>query len=96
MSTIGVLQCLTMPQSNIAYSVHSVFQFMYASRTTHVLATKRIFRKLQCTLDHGLLFRPYVDASVIIAYSYANWASCKDTCCLTTSHAVYFGLNLIV
>ena len=47
-------------------------------------------------MDHGLLLRPSANASIIIAYSDADWASYKDTFRSTTGYAVYFGPNLIV
>lgn len=68
---------------------------MHAPRTTHLHAVKRIFRYLQGTLDHGLLLRPSATSTIIVAYSDADWAGCKDSCRSTTGYAVYFGPNLI-
>ena len=60
---------------------------------SHVV--KHIFKYLQGRVDRGLLLHSSIDSSITIAYSDADWASCKDTCCSTTGYTVYFGLNVI-
>ena len=72
---------------DIAYAVHVVSQFMHA--------VKRIFRYLQGTLTHGLFLRPSTSPSIVIAYSDADWAGCKDSCRSTTGYAIYLGPNMI-
>ena len=84
-----------MTRPDIAYSVHAVFQFMYAPLTTNLFAVKRIFRYLHGTMVHGLFLCPFADASIIVAYFDADWASCKDTYWSTSGYAVYFRPNLI-
>ena len=88
---VGALQYLTMTRPDIAYSVHVVFQFMNAPCTTHLHTVKRIFRYLQ----GGLQLRPASSPSVIVAYSDADWAGCKDSCRSTTGYPVFFGSRLI-
>ena len=84
-----------MTKPDTAYAVHVVSQFMHAPRTTHLHAIKRIFRYLQGTLGHGLQVRPASTPSVIVAYSDADWAGCKDSFRSSTGYAVFFGPNLI-
>ena len=84
-----------MTRPDIAYAIHIVYQFVHASCTTHLSAVKRIFRYLQGTLHDGVVLRPAVTSSVIVTYSDADWAGCKDTCRSTTGYAVFFGPNLI-
>ena len=91
----GILQYLTMTRPDIANAIHVVFQFMHAPHTTHLHVVKRIFTYLQGTQDHSLLLRPSTSPSLIVTYSNADWAGCKNSCCSTTSYAVYFEPNLI-
>ena len=92
---VGALQYLTMTTPDIAYAVHVVFQYLHAFRTTHLHAIKRTFRYLQGTLHHSLHLRPAATPSIIVAYSDADLASCKDSCHSTTGYAVLFNPNLI-
>jgi len=78
-----------MIRPDIAYAVHVVSQFMHAPRTTHLHAVKRIFRYLQGTLEHGLWFRPMFCPTLVVAYSDADWASCKEFCRSMTGYAVF-------
>ena len=65
----------------------------------HVLliffAKKRILRYLQGILTNGLHIRPAASLPLLIAYSDADWAGCKDICRSTTGYVVSFGPNLI-
>ena len=94
-SMVGALQYLTMTRPDIAYALHVVSQFMHAPRTIHLLAAKRILRYLQGTLDHGILLRSAAVPSLVVAYSDAEWAGCRDSYRSTTGYAVFFGPNLI-
>ena len=92
---VGALQYFSMTRLDIAYAVHVVFQYMHAPYTTHLHAIKRIFRYFQGTLTFGLQLRPASTPSVIVAYSNADQAGCKDTCRSMTGYAVFFGPNLL-
>jgi len=63
---------------------------MHTPRATHMHAVKRIFRYLQGTLDYGLQLCPAISPMLIVAYSYADWAGCKDSCRSTTDYMVFF------
>ena len=92
---VGTLQYLTMTRPDFTLAVHVVSQFMHALHTTHMHAVKRIFRYSQETSTYGLQLCPAASISLIIAYSNANQADCKDTCRSTISYAIFFGPNLI-
>ena len=92
---VGTLQYLTMTRPDIAYSVHVVTQFTHFPCTTHLHAAERILRYLQGTLSFGLQLRPPSFHLVIVAYSDADWAGCKDSCRSTKDYVVFFGPNLI-
>lgn len=68
---------------------------MHAPRTTHLHVVKRIFRYLQGTTDHGIHLRSSKVPSLVVAYSDADWAGCKDSSRSTTGYVVFFGPNLI-
>ena len=94
-SMVGALQYLTMTRPDIAYDVHMVSQFMHAPRTSHLHAVKRIFRYLQGTPDLGLFLHATGTPTIVVAYSDADWAGCRDNRRFTTSYAVFLGKNLI-
>ncbi|CAH9139087.1 unnamed protein product [Cuscuta epithymum] len=94
-SMVGALQYLTMTRPDITFAVHLVSQFMHAPRTPHLLAVKRIFRYLQGSISHGLLFRPSTTTPTIQAYSDADWAGCPDSSRSTSGFAIFLGPNLV-
>jgi hypothetical protein len=58
------------------------------------MATKRILRYLQGTLDLGLLHR-HASTSDLIVYTDADWAGCPDTRRSTSGYAVFLVDNLV-
>ena len=66
---------------------------MHAPRNLH--AVKRIFRYLQGTFTFGLFLHSISSPTVVIAYSYANWVGCPDTCRYAIGYIVFLGKNLI-
>ena len=68
---------------------------MHVPRTTHLHAVKRSFCYLQGTLEHGLWFRPTSTPTLVVAYSDADWACCKDTCFSTAGYAIFLSPNVI-
>jgi len=68
---------------------------MHAPCTAHLDVVKRIFMYLQGALHDGLYHRPIASLSLLVAYSDANWAGCKDKCRSTIGYVVFFGPNLI-
>ena len=75
---VGALQYLTMTSPDIVFAVHVVFQFMHASRTSHLYVVKHIFTYLQGTLDPGLWFHPTSSPTLIVAYFDADLTGGKD------------------
>ncbi|CAH9075059.1 unnamed protein product [Cuscuta europaea] len=92
---VDALQYLTLTRPGITYAVNLISQFMHASRTTNLLAVKRIFKYLQSTLDHDMWLKLMPKATCIVAYSHADWAGCSDNSHLTTSFVVFLGPNLV-
>jgi len=80
---------LTVTHFDIACAVHIVFQFLHATCIIHLHAVKRIFKYLQGTKDHGLLFRPSRSPSIVVAYSVDDYASYKDFCRSTVGYEVH-------
>jgi hypothetical protein len=58
------------------------------------MATKRILRYLQGTLNLGLLHRR-ASTSDLIIYTDADWAGCPDTRRSTSGYAVFLVDNLV-
>jgi len=91
-SIVGMLQYLTMTHPKVAYVVHVVSQLMHAPHGAHLSTVKRIFKYLQGTLANGIHIKPATSLSLIVAYSDANSAGCKDICQIATGYA----MNLIL
>lgn len=76
---VGSLQYLTLTRPDISYAVQHVAQFMSISRTSHMLAVKRILRCLKGSLEFGLNFRPAFTPYRLSAFSNADWVGCPDS-----------------
>ena len=62
---VGALKYITMTRPNIAHAAHVVSQFIHVPRTSHLTAIERIFKNLQGTTNHGLLFE--ADCCIVLA-----------------------------
>jgi hypothetical protein len=71
-----------------------VARFQVASKESHVLAVKRIFRYLKGTKEFGLWYPKGKDLS-LIAYTYADWAGCIDDRRSTSGAKFYLGECLV-
>jgi hypothetical protein len=76
-SMIGNLLYVTASRPYVMQVVGHVARFQEASKESHVLAVKRIFRYLKGTKEFGLWHPKGKDLS-LIAYTDADWASCID------------------
>ena len=52
---------------------------MHASRTSHLNVVKRIFKYLQGTIDHGLLFKANGRLDLMVASFDVDWVGYRDT-----------------
>ncbi|XP_034591722.1 uncharacterized mitochondrial protein AtMg00810-like [Setaria viridis] len=87
------LQYLTMTQPDLAYAVQQVCLFMHDSCKPHMALIKRILRYVKGTLSSELhIGIGHVQS--LTAYSDADWASCPDSRCSTSSFCIYLGDNL--
>ncbi|CAL1375374.1 unnamed protein product [Linum trigynum] len=93
-SIVGSLIYLTHTRPDISYPVQIVSQFMSAPRKPHWLAVQRILRYLRGTQEVGLLF-PTGGASILEAYSDADYAGCQDTRRSTSGWCVKIGNSFI-
>ena len=80
---------------DIAYIMHVVFQFMHASRITHLHAVKRNFRYLWGIADHGLFFKHNSKMDLLVAFCDVDWVGCPDSCRSTFGFLVFLGSNLV-
>ena len=78
----------------MSYAVNRVCQFLHAPCDTHWAAVKHILRYVKLTGNHGLNIRPN-SASLLSAFSDADWAGNPDDRRSTGGHAIFFGGNLI-
>ncbi|GAB2267282.1 hypothetical protein Dimus_038662 [Dionaea muscipula] len=76
-SLVGCLQYLTFTRPDISYSVNSVCQFLQHPTNQHLIATKRILKYVQGTVDVGIVLqhaRFTSDGLYIRAFCDADWA----------------------
>ena len=73
---IGSLLYLTASRPNIMYSVCLCSRFQACPKESRLIAVKRIFRYLKCTIDIGLRY-PKCDNFELICYSDADFGGCK-------------------
>jgi hypothetical protein len=76
-SMIGILLYVTTSRPNKMQAVGQVARFQEASKESHVLAVKRIFRYLNGTEEFGLWYPRGKDLS-LIAYTDEDCAGCID------------------
>jgi hypothetical protein len=93
-SMIGSLLYVTTSRSDVMQTVGQVARFQVATKESHVLAMKRIFRYLKRTEKFGLWYPKGKDLS-LIAYTNADWAGCIDDRRSTSGATFYLGECLI-
>jgi hypothetical protein len=93
-SLAGALQYLTFTRPDITYAVQQICLHMHDPREVYLVASKRILRYLQGTLNHGLV-TPRTNPSQLIVYTDADWAGCPDTRRSTSGYAVFLGGSLV-
>lgn len=73
---IGSLMFLTqLTRPDISYVVNFLSRFTVCYSTEHWTALKRIFRYLQGTIDHGILYKRTEQENSLTAYSDADYAA---------------------
>ncbi|KAJ7544698.1 hypothetical protein O6H91_09G090000 [Diphasiastrum complanatum] len=87
---IGCLIYLCNSRPDISYSVSLMSQFMHAPMTSHWKALKRIFRYLQGTKSHGLVF-PACDDACLVGFSDSDWGGDQDTRRSSSGHCFFYG-----
>jgi hypothetical protein len=76
-SMIGRLLYVIASRPDVMQEVRQVARFQAATKESHVLAVKRIFRYLKGTEEFGLWYSKGKDLS-LISYTDADWAGCID------------------
>jgi histone deacetylase 1/2 len=93
-SIVGGLQYLTLTRPDISFAVNKVCQYLQAPRDTHWTAVKRILRFVKLTVCHGLTIHR-TSATLLSAFSDADWAGNIDDRRSTGGYAIFYGGNLI-
>ena len=92
-SLVGSLHYLTFTRPNLSFAVQQVCQFMSHPTDAHLIATKRILRYVNGTLNHGILLQP--GPFSLSAFSDSNWAGDPFNRHSITGYIVYLGYNPI-
>jgi len=76
---VGSLRYLCQSRLDISYSVGTVSRFMSNPLKTHFLATKKILRYINGTLQYGIIFPETQESEqlIMIGYSDADWCGDK-------------------
>lgn len=93
-STVRALQYFLHNRPDISFSVNKVCQFMHDPKVSHWSVVKRIFRYLQGTINHGILF-PFKTSLTLQTYSNADWAGYPDHRRSTSRYCIFLDNNLI-
>ena len=91
---VGNFIYLTVTQSNIAYTIDIISQFITVPYTTHFAAILRILRYVKGTGFHGLYFSRHSSLD-LRAYSDVDWAGDPIDRCSTTGYCFFLGDLLI-
>lgn len=88
---------LTFTRPNISYVVQPICLFMHDPKMKNMSALKRIIRYIHDTIDFDLHLYPF-SVSILVSYTYVDWAGCPDTRQSTYGYCVYLGekFNLTV
>lgn len=85
---IGKLIYLTITRPDIAFTMHTLNQFMQRPTSIHMQAAKRVLRYLAGAPGQGILLTTSSSA-VLTAYSDSDWAGCPNTRKSTTGFCVF-------
>ncbi|XP_019107744.2 uncharacterized mitochondrial protein AtMg00810-like [Beta vulgaris subsp. vulgaris] len=91
---IGKLNYLTITRPDIAFTVHTLSQFMQRPTSVHMQAAKRVLRYLAGALGQGVLLATSSSA-ILTAYSDSDWAGCPNTRKSTTGFCIFLGDSLV-
>jgi len=79
-STVGSLNYLAInTRPDILFALSRLSRHLANPSEEHEMAVKRVFRYLNGTLDHGLLFQKQLNEPFAFAYSDADWAGDIET-----------------
>lgn len=87
---MGKLIYLTITQPHIAFTVHTLSQYMNRPTTVHIQAAKRLLRYLAGSTSQGILLASSSVAK-LKAYSDNDLAGCPNTRKSTTGYCIFFG-----
>ena len=76
------------------FVVHSLSQYLHASRDVHLKAAHHLLRYIKGQSGLGLLFSS-TSSTQVQAYSDADWATCVDTRRSVTIYCIFIGDSLV-
>ena len=88
---VGFLHYLTFTRPDLSIAIQQVCQFMSIPTNAHMVATRRILRYLNDTLNFGVYLR--LDPISLSAFSNSDWAGDLFDRRSTTRYIVYLGYN---
>jgi hypothetical protein len=91
---IGRLLYVATSKPDVMQTVGQVARFQATPKESHIMAMKRIFRYIKGTKEFGLWYPKGKDIS-LVAYTYAEWASCIDDRRSTSGATFYLGECLV-
>ena len=89
-SLVGSLRYLTVTRSDIIYGVKLVSHYMETPKEFHWLATKRVLRYINGSLNLGL-FYAYGEIAQLLSYSNSDWGGDQDERKSTIGYVFYLG-----
>ncbi|CAM8901344.1 unnamed protein product [Rhodiola kirilowii] len=91
---VGKLVYLNVTRPDIAFSVHTLSQFLASPTVDHLQAANRVLRFIKNAPAQGL-FYPAKGSLVLEAFCDADWASCPVTRRSTSGYCIKLGPSLI-
>ena len=88
---VGFLHYLTFTRPDLSIAIQQACQFMSIPTNAHMVATRRILRYLNDTLNFGVYLR--LDPISLSAFSNSDWAGDPFDRRSTTRYIVYLGYN---